>query len=128
MVCTGLRKILATKDERANFLSAVTVDAEFEATKVVLALTIQRASKGWYAEEYGFTEAEQAAWKQIMDDMVECHFEGEKGNEVLIEAISERLPSQDSVSTAPAPATFGDPTRVSIASALEALQFVELGL
>lgn len=45
MVCLGLRRILDTPDERTSFLKAIESDAEFEATKVVLALKIQRASK-----------------------------------------------------------------------------------
>jgi hypothetical protein len=125
MVALGLRRILGTEDERAKFLEAVYTDAEFEATKVVLALAIQRASKKWHAEEYGLDDAEQAHWKQIMDDMVECRFEGDEGKEALIEAIAERLPISGAV---PDSSPSSDPTRVSIASALEALKFVELGL
>ena len=126
MVALGLRRILGTEDERAKFLEAVYTDAEFEATKVVLALAIQRASKKWHAEEYGLDDAEQAHWKQIMDDMVECRFEGDEGKEALIEAIAERLPKVSGAVPDSSPSS--DPTRVSIASALEALKFVELGL
>ena len=61
-----------------------------------------------------------------MDDMVECRFEGDEGKEALIEAIAERLPKVSGAVPDSSPSS--DPTRVSIASALEALKFVELGL
>ena len=124
MVCLGLRRILDTPDERTSFLKAIESDAEFEATKVVLALKIQRASKSWHAEEYGLDDSEQVAWRRIMDDMADCRFEGEGGNEALVEAIGQRLKMDPEAMSAGGV----DPTRASIASALKALKFVELGL
>lgn len=137
MVVEGLKLILDTKDARESFLAAVEVDAEFEATKVALALKIQRASQSSHAEVYALDEAAQAAWGAIVDDMVDCRFEGRGGNEALVAAIRRCLSltegTREGESESGGESVAGstgstEQARASIASALRALRFVEEGL
>ena len=119
MVAEGLKLILDTEEEREKFVAAVEVDAEFEATKVVLALKIDHATMHYNAKHYTLSDAEQESWRGVLDDMVECRFEGERGDQELVAAISSRMELPDAERTSP---------RVSIASALKHLRFVEIGL
>ena len=118
MVAEGLRLILATEEERAKFLTAVETDAEFEATKVVLALKIERSSM--HPQEHDLADDERVAWRAVLEDMIECRFEGDDGDEKLVVAIGACL-GGNAVTTLSS-------TRSSIAAALDHLSFVEAGI
>ena len=120
MVAEGLKMILNTEEERTKFLHAVETDAEFDAVKVVLALKIERACL-WRAQDYELDEAGRAAWKAILDDMIETRFEGENGDQELVGRIAKctTLTKDETPLTSP---------RASVASALKTLHFVEMGL
>lgn len=117
MVAEGLKQILASEDERRKFLLAVKKDAEFEAVKVVLALKIERATMRYNAGDYQHLDEEDLqGWRGILDDMIESRFEGDGGEQVLVDAIEQRIELDDKT------------PRASLASALAALRFVEIGL
>ena len=66
---------------------------DFEDSKVVLALKIQRATRAAKPrlETYGLDADERAAWRQVMDDLAACRFEGHRGDELLADACIDRL-------------------------------------
>jgi hypothetical protein len=88
-----LRASLSTEEARDKFLTGVGMmdEEDFEDSKVVLALKIQRASKRCFAAAHGLEEEEQCAWRSLMDELAACRFEGYRGNVLLAEAIIERL-------------------------------------
>ena len=69
-----LRSSLSTIEQREKFLTGIgMMDPEdWEDSKVVLALNIQRASKRCYAQAYCLEVEEQAAWRSLMDGMAAC--------------------------------------------------------
>ena len=87
-----LRASLTTPEQRSKFLTDVGMmdRADFDDSKVVLALKIQRAAKRCYAEAYGLDKEEQLAWRELMNDMAACRFEGYRGDLLLAESIMER--------------------------------------
>ena len=89
-----LRSSLSTPDQRERFLTDVGMldEEDWEDSKVVLALTCQRAAKLCYAKDYpAFGEEDQLAWRALMNDMAACRFEGHQGDLLLAEEIGERL-------------------------------------
>ena len=122
MVTYGLRQILQTEEERYKFLAAVEFDADLDAAKVVLAMKCERSIQ--MPKLYGQTQVEYIAWRSLLDEFIEARFEGEVGDTVLVEAISERLKS---IGLFPPKYAVRTP-RNAVASALKALKFVELGL
>ena len=90
-----LRASLQTPEQRAGFLTDVGMldPLDFEDSKVVLALKIQRATSAAKPrlETYGLDEDERAAWRQVMDDLAACRFEGHRGDELLADACIDRL-------------------------------------
>lgn len=88
-----LRLQLQRPEQRENFLSDIgMMDIEdFKDSKIVLALKIQRASGFSRAAAYGLDREEQVMWRNLMDDMAACRFEGYRGDLLLAEAIIERL-------------------------------------
>ena len=119
MVSEGLRSVFATEAERRKFIQAVSVDAEYEATKVVLALKIERMTKmPWNAKDYSIDDGEKAAWETVLDDMIACKFEDDGGDDRLVAAIQKCMGERPC----------GSSPRESIAAALAALSFVEVGI
>ena len=119
MVSEGLRSFFATEAERRKFIQAVSVDAEYEATKVVLALKIERMTKmPWNAKDYSIDDGEKAAWETVLDDMIACKFEDDGGDDRLVAAIQKCMGERPC----------GSSPRESIAAALAALSFVEVGI
>lgn len=88
-----LRSELSTPEQRATFLTGVGMmdPDDWADSKVVLALTIQRAAKRCYAAAYNLDQEQQLAWRSLMDDIASCQFEGYRGDVNLAEAIIERL-------------------------------------
>ena len=88
-----LREELASPAERTRFLTGLgMMDADdFRDSKVVLALTCQRAAKRCFAAQYGLDEEEQQSWRSLMDDLAACRFEGNRGDLLLADAIMERV-------------------------------------
>ena len=88
-----LRSELCTPEERQRFLTDVgMMDADDWAdSKIVLALKVQRAAKRCFAAQYGLAPEEQDRWREVMDSMASCAFEGYQGDLRLAEAIIERL-------------------------------------
>ena len=88
-----LRASLNTPDQRARFLTDVGMmdPLDWEDSKIVLALKIQRAAKLCFAKDYGLEREEQESWRELMNDMAACKFEGYRGDLLLADAIIERL-------------------------------------
>ena len=89
-----LRSSLSTPDQRERFLTDVGMldEEDWEDSKVVLALTCQRAAKLCYAKDYPALDKEaQLAWRALMNDMAACRFEGHQGGLLLAEEIGKRL-------------------------------------
>ena len=90
-----LRSSLQTPEQRARFLTDVGLldPLDFEDSKVVLALKIQRATSAAKPrlETYGLDAYERAAWRKVMDDLAACRFEGHRGDELLADACIDRL-------------------------------------
>ena len=90
-----LRASLQTPEQRSRFLTDVGMldPLDFEDSKVVLALKIQRATSAAKPrlETYGLDADERAAWRQVMDDLAACRFEGHRGDELLADACIDRL-------------------------------------
>ena len=92
-VCCALRTSLETPESRASFLTDLgMMDAEdFSDGKIVLALQIQRASTPGFAEEHGLDADDQEGWRELLDEMAACRFEGYRGDIMLAEAIMDRV-------------------------------------
>lgn len=89
---TRLRAALSTPAEREEFLATLLrATASWEDAKTVLALKCQRASKRCFASEHDLDAEDQLAWRALMNEMVECRFEGYRGELGLADAIAERL-------------------------------------
>ena len=90
-----LRASLQTPEQRSRFLTDVGLldPLDFDDSKVVLALKIQRATSAAKPrlETYGLDADERAAWRQVMDDLAACRFEGHRGDELLADACIDRL-------------------------------------
>jgi hypothetical protein len=88
-----LRKELASPGQRKQFLDAVgMMDPDNYADgKIVLALTIQRAAKECFADDYGLDEEEQRSWQALLDDMADARFEGYRGDLLLAAEIGDRV-------------------------------------
>ena len=108
------RSKLSTEEARSSFLFTVFAgQADLEEMKMALALKCQRARNFNYDE---------SNWEGLMDDMGACRFEGEDGQALLCDAIRSRL-------AAPPNEPRGlDPLPILVASAFQALGFVERGL
>ena len=88
-----LRKELASPEQRKQFLGAVGMmdPDDYADGKIVLALTIQRAAKKCFADDYGLDEEEQCSWRALMDDMADARFEGYRGDLLLAAEIGDRV-------------------------------------
>lgn len=87
-----LRSMLSTQAQRQQFMEALmNGDADWEDSKVVLALKCQRVAKRGNANAYGLDTEEQQVWRELMDDLAACRYEGYRGDLHLADAIGERL-------------------------------------
>jgi hypothetical protein len=92
-VACDLRESLATPEKRASFLTDLGMmdPRDFSDSKVVLALLIQRLSERCFADEHGLDVDKQDNWREIMEEMAACRFEGYRGDILLAEAIMDRI-------------------------------------
>lgn len=88
-----LRESLDSPEARQQFVTGLgMMDPEdWEESKLVLALKIQRAAKRCYGKAHGLDQDEQSSWRALVDAMAACEFEGYRGDLRLAEAIIERL-------------------------------------
>ena len=123
-----LRKELSTAAAREAFERSVADGStSFEDAKLALALLCQRASKQCFAAKHGLKDAEaRDQWRNLMQEMAQCRFEGPRGDVVLVEAIGERLGLVESARLNSLCALSAP--RAAVVSALKAMAFVEAGI
>ena len=109
-----VRAALSTPEARRDFLQATaSEDGDIEAAKMALALSCQRARNLGY-------DLQGRPWENLMESMAACEYEGEDGLDKLAAAIRDILPPMSQYP--------GQPPRVMISVALQALDFVPRGL
>ena len=62
---------------------------DWEDSKIVLALKCQRVMEN--PKDYSLEDNEREAWRTLMDEIVDCQYEGYEGDLRLAEAVVERL-------------------------------------
>ena len=120
-----VRKALSTPEARVKFLQDTSSGAAgLDEAKMALALSCQRARNLGYDTDAGIRDGGRwptgGKWEALMNEMAECAFEGDGGDEALSEAIRMRLKA-----SAQYP---GEPPSVMICVALQQLDFVPRGL
>ena len=85
-----------------------------------------QASKRCFAAAYGLDDEAQLAWRELLDEMAGCRFEGSRGDVMLAEAIIDRLPPDKSTWLS-ALCSSSQP-QSAVVVALRALKFVDIGL
>ena len=86
-----LRDSLSTPEDRQKFLWDVGMmdPLDWEDSKIVLALKCQRVTEN--PKDYSLEDNEREAWRTLMDEIVDCQYEGYEGDLRLAEAVVERL-------------------------------------
>ena len=117
-----MRAKLSTAPSRESFLFEVFAGvADVEDVKMALALKCQRARNRRYDDN--------GRWEALMDEMADCRFEGDGGQDALCAALRERL--GEKAPPAPAAGSAGSGVQqlpILAAAAFKALDFVEKGL